>query len=127
MGRSTGQAGARDGMNRFVALVLASLLVGCAHSNVSLNSSGSAAGATSSFSGQVSAGASGAAAVVLFAIAVVAIHGRELSDGSTSTRGEPSAAITPTPPPLGLDSSRRVNEQDCSKPIKDWSANLKCR
>jgi len=114
-------------VNRFLALVLASLLVGCAHSNVSLNSSGSAAGGTSTGSGQVSAAGSGAAAVVLFAIAVVAIHGSELSNAGTSTRVDPSTAITPTPPVPGLDSSRRVNEQDCSKPIKDWSANLKCR
>jgi hypothetical protein len=26
-----------------------------------------------------------------------------------------------------LDAARRVNEQDCTKPIEDWSANLKCR
>jgi hypothetical protein len=107
-------------MNRFVSLALALLLVGCAHSNVSLNSSGSAAGGTSTFSGHVSAAGSGAAAVVLFGIAAVAIHGRELSNGGTSD-------VAPSKPPPELDASRRVNEQDCSKPIKDWSANLKCR
>jgi hypothetical protein len=95
-------------MNRFVALVLASLLVGCAHTSVGINSSGTAAGGTTSVSAQVTAGASGAAAVALFAIAAVAIHG------------------TSQPAPE-LDLSRRVNEQDCTKPIKDWSANLKCR
>lgn len=26
-----------------------------------------------------------------------------------------------------LDPARRVVEQDCTKPIEDWSANLKCR
>ena len=26
-----------------------------------------------------------------------------------------------------LDPKRKVNEQDCSKPIEDFSANLKCR
>jgi len=26
-----------------------------------------------------------------------------------------------------LDPLRRVLEQDCSKPIEDWSANLRCR
>lgn len=108
MGRSEGQAGARDRMNRFLALIIAVLVVGCAHSNVSLNSSGSAASGTTTVSGQVSAGGSGAAAVALFAIAVVAIHGT-------------------TQPAPELDGSRRVNEQDCSKPIRDWSANLKCR
>jgi uncharacterized protein YcfL len=32
----------------------------------------------------------------------------------------------PLPAPE-LAPSRRVNEQDCTKPIQDWSANLKCR
>jgi len=31
---------------------------------------------------------------------------------------------TPVP---DLDPSRRVLEQDCTKAIEDWSANLKCR
>jgi hypothetical protein len=26
-----------------------------------------------------------------------------------------------------MDPSRRVVEQDCTKPIEDWSANLRCR
>jgi hypothetical protein len=26
-----------------------------------------------------------------------------------------------------LDESRRVVEQDCTRPIADWSANLKCK
>lgn len=127
MGRSEGQAGARDGMNRFFALFLALLLAGCAHSNVSLNSSGSAAGGTTAVGGHVSAGGGGAAAVFLFAITAVAIHGSELSNGGTSQRGDPSPAIAPAKPAPELDGSRRVNEQDCSKPIRNWSANLKCK
>ena len=30
-------------------------------------------------------------------------------------------------PVAPLDPSRRVLEADCTKPIEDWSANLKCR
>lgn len=30
-------------------------------------------------------------------------------------------------PAPSLDASRTVNEQDCSKPVENWSANLKCR
>lgn len=30
-------------------------------------------------------------------------------------------------PPPPLDPARRVLEQDCTKPIEDWSANLRCR
>lgn len=108
MGRSEGSAGARDRMNRLLVLVLSLLLAGCSHSSLVVNSSGNAAGGTSSVGAQVSAAGSGAAAFALFALAAVAIHG--------TTRPAPE-----------LDSSRRVNEQDCSKPIQDWSANLKCR
>jgi len=114
-------------MKRFVSLMIAVLLVGCAHSNVSLNSSGSVGSGTTTVSGHVSASGSGAAAVALFAIAIVAIHGREISDEGTTYRANPLDAITPTKPAPELSGSRRVNEQDCSKPIRDWSANLKCR
>jgi hypothetical protein len=39
-----------------------------------------------------------------------------------SDRGMPTSARVPE-----LDASRRVLEQDCTKPIVDWSANLKCK
>ena len=107
MGWSEGSVGACDWMNRLVALVVASLLVGCAHTSVGINSSGTAGGTTSA-SGQIAASGSGAAAIALFALAVAAIH----------------AATQPAPE---LDSSRRVHEQDCSRPIQHWSANLQCR
>ncbi len=97
-------------MKRLVALLVAVLLAGCAHTGVAINSSGAAAAGTTTVSGSVAASGSGAAAFVLFAIAAVAIHSTELIS-----------------PPPELDDRRRVNEQDCSKPIKDWSANLKCK
>lgn len=127
MGRSAGQAGACDRMNRFLALVLASLLVGCAHTSVGLNSAGTTAAGTTSVSGQVAASGSGAAAIALFALATVAIYGSEASNGGTTYRANPFAGIRSTQPLPELDGSRRVNEQDCTKPIQDWSANLKCR
>ena len=34
--------------------------------------------------------------------------------------------LQPVPPPP-LDPERRVLEVDCTKPIEDWSANLKCK
>lgn len=95
-------------MIRVLALATTLLVVGCSHTSVGLNSSGGAAAGTSSVGGQVAAGASGGAAIVMFALAAVAIHGTAL-------------------PAPELDGSRRVNEQDCSKPIRDWTANLKCR
>jgi hypothetical protein len=92
-------------------VAVAALLAGCAHSNIGWNSSGSAAAGTSSVGGQISGSGSGNAALVLFGLTAMAIYGSE-------TSREPAPE---------LDASRRVNEQDCSKPIKDWSANLKCR
>jgi len=35
------------------------------------------------------------------------------------------APLDRTPPPM--DEQRRVNEQDCTKPVADYSANLRCR
>jgi len=111
MGRGERSSRARDRMKRFVALVVVSLLAGCAHTNVGWNSSATAAAGTSSVGGQISASGSANAAIVLFGLTAMAIYGSE-----TSRQPAPE-----------LEGSRRVNEQDCSKPIQDWSANLKCR
>ncbi|HJS36826.1 MAG TPA: hypothetical protein VJ789_01705 [Burkholderiales bacterium] len=37
----------------------------------------------------------------------------------------PTQPLADRPPPM--DAARRVNEQDCTQPIVDASANLKCR
>lgn len=47
--------------------------------------------------------------------------------GYSRVNANPFAAITPTEPLPALDPERRVNEQDCTKPIEDWSANLRCK
>ena len=78
------------------------LLAGCGgYSNVQVGSGGIP---TASFQGTSTIGA-------LFMIGVLA----GASEGQT--RASPPA----------LDADRKVNEQDCSKPIEDWSVNLKCR
>jgi hypothetical protein len=41
-----------------------------------------------------------------------------------SDRKYPDQSNVPAPK---LDAARTVNEQDCTKPIQNWSANLKCR
>ena len=41
-----------------------------------------------------------------------------------SERQMAGAARQPAPP---MDPSRTVQEQDCSQPIENWTANLKCR
>jgi hypothetical protein len=95
---------------RLAALLPALLLAACAHSSVRVNS----AGGTVTTNARVSAGYSGqagAAAWALIGIGLIA------SQNSASRTGPPDA----------LDAKRRINEQDCTKPIRDPSANLKCR
>src|SRR5262245_61721925 len=38
-----------------------------------------------------------------------------------------SRGTAPREPLPALDATRTVNEQDCTQPITDWSANLRCR
>jgi hypothetical protein len=54
----------------------------------------------------------------------------ETAAGTTTYSANPFAAIdgsSSTRRPPELDAGRRVHEQDCTRPIADWSANLKCR
>jgi len=79
------------------------------------------AGTTTTTAGaSVSIGASGAA-WPLIGIGLIAAQFAGRRDKESAL---PASQSAPAPEP---DGSRRVNEQDCSKPIKDRSANLKCR
>ena len=91
-------------MIRGFVLSLALLLAGCGgHSNVQVASNGvPATGGPVNVQGRSTLG-------LLFMIGVVSGTGHE------SNRQ------------YEMDGTRKVNEQDCSKPIVDWSANLKCR
>ena len=119
-------------MKRLLILLLCVQIAGCAYSAATLSTSTAAASSvttgTTAVGAEVAAAGSGAAAIALFALAAAMISASsESAAGTTTYRANPFDAITPTRPPPTLDSSRRVNEQDCTKPIKDWSANLKCR
>jgi hypothetical protein len=98
-------------MRAIVPLALAALLAGCGgHANVQVNSSGASTGGSSiNVQGRSTLGA--LLSIVL--IAGVAYDGE---------RDVPWSSRTPE-----TDPSRRVVEHDCTKPIEDWSANLKCR
>jgi len=114
-------------MRRVVALAVAVVVAGCANTGVALSSSGTAAAGTTVVSGSVAASGGGVAALALFAIAAVAIHSTESWNGNTNYNANPFGGISSSQRPPELDGQRRVNEQDCSQPIKDWSANLKCK
>lgn len=69
---------------------------------------------------------SSAAGAMVVAIGLFSIMTYNDTGGYSYVNANPFMAITPTwPPPL--DPERRVNEQDCTKPIEDWSANLRCK
>jgi hypothetical protein len=84
-------------------------LAGCTHVSTRIDSGGSAVTTTTGFS----AGFSGQASPAAWALIGVGV----IAWGSANA----------APPPAPLDPGRRVNEVDCTKPIQDWSANLKCR
>lgn len=106
---------------RLLIVPLACLLAACTHVSVVGTSSGGTTTTVTSASVAVSSGSSAAAwaLLVLGLIAVEAAHPvRPLEARPESLRDERPGA---------LDPRRRVNEVDCSKPIADWSANLKCK
>lgn len=108
MGRGAGPAGARDDVRLFLALA-AVLLAGCTHVSTVATSSGAT---TTTTSASVGAASSSSTGWVLLGIILI---GMEINN--------PTRPLQPPP----MDATRRVNEQDCTQPIVDWSANLRCR
>ena len=122
-------------MKRLLILLLCVQLAACANAAVSVSTSTAAAGSVTAGSaaagGQVAAASSGAGAIALFAVLAAMMTASEMSaSGTTTYNANPFAAIDGSASSRRLpelDAARRVNEQDCTKPIVDWSANLKCR
>lgn len=103
MGRHKRSIAPRHGL----ALGLALALAGCSTSAVQLSTGGP----------QPSVVAPGGSTLgALITIGVLSAFAYESQNNG----------IAPLAPPP-LDPERRVLEQDCSKPIADWSANLRCR
>ena len=94
----------------FAAVVLGLLLAGCGgNANVQVNSSNVSAGSSVRVPGRSTLGT---------LISAVFLAGVSYEDG----REMPGSVPVSAPDPL-----RRVVEHDCTRPIEDWSANLKCR
>ena len=117
---------------RGIALSMALLVAGCGgHNNVQLAASNAPAPGSPT-AGSVSVSSYGRS-IVGDLIVIGALLGlyhaseREAGEYGLRTRANPFDTIQPTVPAPELDSARRVHEQDCSRPIEDWSANLKCR
>ena len=116
MGRRSGSIAARHGLIALFSLALA----GCASSSVQV--SGGGPQPTVNTAGNTPLGK-------LVLVAFIAGIGYESYRDGTRYRANPFDAMFqsgPLPPPP-LDPERKVLEQDCTQPIVDWSANLKCR
>ena len=100
MGSRQRSIAARHGL----VLIFALLAASCANSTVQVSGGGP----------QPTAGAPGGSA-----LGVLLLFGFAASYESYS--GPERVPVAP------LERSRRVLEADCTKPIEDWSANLKCR
>jgi uncharacterized protein YceK len=86
------------------------LLAGCTHVSTVATSSGTTVTTTTA---SVSASSSSSTGWVLLGIILI---GMEINNPT-----RPRDALPP------MDAARRVNEQDCTQPIVDGSANLKCK
>jgi hypothetical protein len=121
MGRNQRPPVARHGMIRTLTVFIAVLLAGCGgQSNVQVNSGG---GYTSSAS-VPGFSRLGTLLSLVFLGAVSYESDRDMARGGHPAYSLHAPGIVPPPE---LDPSRRIVEHDCTKPIEDWSANLKCR
>jgi len=119
MGRGAGQVAESDFMKQAV-LLLVVLVAGCTHASVRVDSGGGVTTTRTS----VSAGYSGHGSAGVWALIGIGLIAAEVA-GSEAARErglEPGQA-----PAIALDPKRQVNEVDCTKPIENWTANLKCK
>lgn len=101
-------------------LALAFLLAACSHTSVRVDSGG---GVTTTHTG-VSLGYSGHGNAAVWALIGIGLIATEYG-GSAAAR---ERGLEPeSNPAKSMDAGRQVNEVDCTKPIENWSANLKCR
>jgi len=104
---------------RSMLVILSLALAGCSHTSVQGSSGG-----TSTTSAGLSVSVSGRPSPAAWALIGIGLIAAEYG-GSAAARErglEPERAGE-----RKLDATRRVNEVDCTKPIENWSANLKCK
>ena len=117
---------------RRAALFVALLAAGCGgHQNVQVAaSSGRSPGSPAASSVSVSSNNRsivGDLIVIGTLLGIYHASERETGDYGVRYRANPFDAIEAARPVPQSDPSRRVLEQDCTRPIEDPSANLKCR
>lgn len=115
---------------RGVVLSFVLFAAGCGgHSNVQLASSGSPATGVSSGGSVNIQGRSTVGVVIAIGILAGASYAsdREYESYGMQRRSSVFTPMQRDLPVPELDPARTVNEQDCSKPIENWSANLRCK
>ncbi len=110
-----------------IVVSLAVLLAGCSGN---VNVQGSAGGGTVSSGSNVNIqGRSGFGNLLAIGVLVGMSYGSEraMEEAGPPFAARPGYVTLPSTRAPDLDPRRRVVEQDCTRPIEDWSANLKCR
>jgi hypothetical protein len=102
---------------RIAILLAAATLTGCSHVQYAASNG---AVATSSSAATLSV-SSGAAIAFLLTLGVVDYVNNPQPFPS------PSALFVPSPPAPEMAASRRISEQDCSKPVDLTLGNLRCK
>ncbi len=130
MERRTGPAYTRRRLMRGIVVSLALLTAGCGgHSNVQFSSGGMPSGGISTGSSVYVQGNSAFAALLAIGLLAGMAYTSDLEYDSYRMQHQVNP-LTPVPRSRAvpeLDATRTVNEQDCTKPIVDWSANLRCK
>jgi hypothetical protein len=114
---------------RTAALLLAAMLAGCAHTHSAVNASATTGSGTTAVGGSVSVHGHGnaLAALVLAGMFMAAAADYSQNPYPPARFSDFADWFRGTPPPAPMDASRRVNEQDCTKPIDEAAGNLRCR
>ena len=115
---------------RGVVLSLVLLVAGCGGSSyVQLSSSGSPATGVSTGGSVNVQGRSTLGALIAIGILAGASYAsdRDYESAGMQRRSSPFMPMQRDLPVPELDATRTVNEQDCSRPIENGSANLKCK
>ena len=100
----------------WLILALALVCAGCANSNVQVGGP------------RTTLNAGGSSFIGVVALVGLAVASQETWSNGVHYRANPFDALAPVPVALPpLDPERRVQEVDCTKPIADWSANIRCR
>lgn len=104
------------------ALALALVAAGCGgNSYMVVSSSGAPATAVTTSGSVYAASSSSSGAFFLFTTLMYMFSSEEMERQA----GMPSSVYPGPVPPM--DASRKVNAQDCTRPIEDGAANLMCR